>query len=258
MLLDAGELVTFYKTPLGIMARRLVGARLRKIWPRADGLTIAGHGFAVPYLAHFRSARHLVAVMPAAQGAVRWPPERPSQVVLAENDQIPLPDASVDRLIAVHSLESATDPRRQLREFWRVLKGEGRLIIIVANRRGVWARVDTTPFGSGRPYSRTQLDKLLTDGLFQPTGWQGALYAPPVSIRALIHASTTFERVGSMAWPAFSGVVIVEASKQLMAPIGGAPAVAAAAKLETVDAGLAWPRSKSRNGQDRSGVTLPG
>lgn len=243
MLLDAKELVTFYRTPLGRMARRLVGSRLRATWSHCNGLTVVGHGYATPYLGHFRSAQHLGAVMPAAQGAVHWPTERPSQVVLAENDQIPLADESVDRLLAVHSLESATDPRRQLREFWRVLKGEGRLMVVVPNRRGVWARIDATPFGSGRPYSPGQLDRLLRDALFHPTSSRGALYMPPVGQRFVLHGAPSIERVGAVVWPAFSGVVIVEASKQLAAPLSGGQGAPVTAQLETADAGATWPRA---------------
>lgn len=235
MLLDAGELVTFYASPLGRMVRRLVGARLRAVWPRCGGQTVVGHGYATPYLGHFQAARHLVGVMPASQGAVRWPTDRPGRVVLAENDQIPLPDESVDRLLAVHSLEGATDPRHQLREFWRVLRAEGRLTVVVPNRRGVWARVDATPFGSGRPYSRGQLDRLLRDALFHPMQSRGALYMPPLAPRLLLAGGSTVERIGSSVWPGFSGVVIVEASKQLMAPLGGGRTAPAAAVLETAD-----------------------
>jgi len=245
MLLDAKELVAFYATPLGRMARRLVTARLRKNWPHPENLTIVAHGYGVPYLGPFLDARHVLAVMPAAQGAVRWPHARPSRVVLADNDQIPLADESVDGLIAVHSLESATDPRRQLREFWRVLKGEGRLVVVVPNRRGVWARIDATPFGSGRPYSFGQLDRLLRDALFHPLRNEGALHMPPLSWSPLLHGAPTFERVGETVWPAFSGVVIVEAAKQLEAPIGGGHAAPVTAQLETAENGGAWPRSQA-------------
>jgi alpha-ketoglutarate-dependent 2,4-dichlorophenoxyacetate dioxygenase len=48
---------------------------------------------------------------------------------------------------------------------------EGRLLLIVPNRRGIWARLDSTPFGHGRPYSRGQLERLLGDALFTPLEW---------------------------------------------------------------------------------------
>lgn len=244
MLLDAAELVRFYETDVGRTVRRIVGARLGAAWPHCEGQTVVGHGYAIPYLGHFRTARRLIGVMPASQGAVRWPAEQPSQVVLAENDQIPLPDSSVDRLLAIHSLESATDPRRQLREFWRVLSGEGRLIVVVPNRRGIWARIDATPFGSGRPYSRGQLDRLLRDALFGPMPPRGALYFPPLAPQFLQHAAPTVERVGAAAWSGFSGVVIVEATKHMMAPISGGTLAPVTAPLEVSIARLTRHRQE--------------
>ena len=51
----------------------------------------------------------------------------------------------------------------------------------VPNWRGVWARTDTTPFGHGRPYSRSQITQLLREAWFTPTGWGEALHVPPVA-----------------------------------------------------------------------------
>ena len=129
---------------------------------------------------------------------------------------LPLPDASVDDLLCVHCLEVAERAGPLLREMWRVLAPEGRLLIVVPNRRGLWARFDTTPFGHGRPYSRGQLERLLTDALFTPTLWTSALYMPPMDRHWLLRWATAFERIGARLWPAFAGVIIVEARKELM------------------------------------------
>jgi len=85
------------------------------------------------------------------------------------------------------------------------------LLIVVPNRRGIWARLDTTPFGHGRPYSRGQLERLLTEALFTPMEWTSALYMPPVDRQWLVRWATVFERIGARLWPGFAGVIIVEA-----------------------------------------------
>jgi hypothetical protein len=89
----------------------------------------------------------------------------------------------------------------------------------VPNRRGLWARVDTTPFGHGRPFSRSQITKLLKDAMFSPEDWQYALYMPPFSWRVLLKWPVFWERLGLVLWPAFSGVILVEATKQIYAAV---------------------------------------
>ncbi|MEL6423769.1 MAG: methyltransferase domain-containing protein, partial [Pseudomonadota bacterium] len=199
MLLETSELVAYYAGPLGHMTRRFISARLEAIaqdLSSIEGGTVVGHGFATPFLDRFSAAQHMAAVMPESQGAERWPRGAPSRVVLAENNRIPLADESVDVLLAVHSLESALDPRTQLREFWRVLKGEGHLIVVVPNRRGVWARFDTTPFGSGQPYSAGQLERLLRSVFFSPVAMDAALFAPPATSSHLLRVAPVVEKIG--------------------------------------------------------------
>ena len=128
---------------------------------------------------------------------------------------MPLPDSSIDRMLLVHALEMAHDPTALLREVWRVLAGGGRLLLIVPNRRGVWARTDTTPFGHGRPYSRSQITQLLREAWFTPTGWGEALHVPPVPRGWFLRSAPAWERVGSTIAAPFAGVHIVEATKQV-------------------------------------------
>ena len=176
MQLDVDELREFYAAPLGQTVRRLLTHRIRARWRGLHRSTLIGLGYSAPYLGAFRGeAQHLGALMPDSQGAVRWPRDGASQSVLVDDDRLPLADGSVDRLLAVHCLEVAEHTRHLLREMWRILAPEGRIILVVPNRRGVWARLDNTPFGFGRPYSRRQLEQLLVGAMFTPVDWGGAL-----------------------------------------------------------------------------------
>ena len=55
--------------------------------------------------------------------------------------------------------------------------------------------------------------------MFQPEGWQHALYMPPFNWRILTRWPGFWERLGLVLWPAFSGVIMVEATKQVYAAI---------------------------------------
>jgi len=215
MYLDVTEYRAFYGERLGRVAKRLIGVRLKGLWPAATGETVLGLGYAIPYLRDLgREAERVMAFMPAAQGVVCWPGDGPNRTALVADDALPLPDASVDRVLVVHGLEMAANAHDALREIWRILTPGGRLILVAANRAGIWARVETTPFGHGRPFGRGQLTTLLRETMFAPERWTEALAVPPFR-RVWLRTGVGWERVGRALWPAFAGVIIVEATKQL-------------------------------------------
>lgn len=226
MHFDATHLRDFYRSPLGQVVRRQLSVRVRSRWKKVNGLAVMGAGYAAPYLGSFRTeAMRLGCLMPSRQGALVWPDATRCRSVLIDEQHWPLPDNSIDRLLAVHCLEQAERPGSLLREMWRVLAPDGRLLLIVPNRRGVWSRIDATPFGHGLPFSRSQLQAQLTEALFTPVDWSEALYFPPFDKRLLLRISAALERTGARFPLGVAGVIIVEARKELMAPVGsGVPA----------------------------------
>ena len=214
--MDVVDLRNFYGQRLGVVARRFIGRGIRARWKDTRAMRVLGVGYATPYLGLFREeAERCLAMMPAPQGVVRWPSTRPALAALVDEDELPLPDAAVDRVVLVHALEMSADPMELLRESWRVLAAGGRLLVVVPNRRGVWARMDTTPFGHGRPYSRSQIMQLLREAWFTPTGWDEALYTPPIDRGWFLRSAPAWERIGAMFASPFAGVHIVEATKQV-------------------------------------------
>ena len=149
---DIVDLREFYHSKLGMQASHAISMALSSLWANLPGERLVGLGYTVPYLDRFGpDAERVFAFMPAGQGAVNWPMGKPSSTVLVFEEELPLPDASIDRVLMVHSLEFAEDPRESLKEVWRILAPGGRLVIVAPNRRGVWARFEHTPFGAGRP-----------------------------------------------------------------------------------------------------------
>jgi len=223
MQLDAAKLRDFYRSPLGQVVRRQLTSHIRRRWPTLEGLTLIGAGFATPFLGSFRTeAARTGCLMPARQGAVVWPPRGKCHTVLVAEHRWPIPDNSVDRLLVVHMLEGAERTEPVLREMWRVLAPDGRAILIVPNRSGVWSRIDATPFGHGLPFSRSQLATQLSDALLTPVEWSGGLYFPPMTSRFALRMAGPLERTGERLSRSVGGVIIVEARKDLMAPVGGA------------------------------------
>lgn len=216
MWIDALNLRSFYACGLGKVARRMVARRIRDIWPDVHGLTVLGFGYATPFLGPFRAeAQRVVAVMPAPQGVIHWPSDADSLVTLAEECSLPLPDRSVDRVLVVHALECSEQTRPMMRELWRVLADGGRMLVVVPNRRGLWARFERTPFGHGRPYSPGQLARGLTETMFTPYRTETALFVPPVASRMLLSSAPAWEKIGQRWFETFAGVVLAEATKEI-------------------------------------------
>src|ERR1700684_1499378 len=162
MTIDVIDLRDFYSKRLGVVARRLINRGIQACWPNAEGQRVLGLGYPKPCLGLFREDNgRWIALIPAAQGVLKGPTGRPALATLVDEFSLPLPDAAVDRILLVHALEMSDDPENLLREVWRVLAPSGRVMAVIPNRRGVWTRTDTTPFGHGRPYSRSQITQLL-------------------------------------------------------------------------------------------------
>ena len=207
----------FYASPLGRVAARLMAEKLASLWPEAGGLNMLGFGYATPLLeGRCGGARRAIAVMPGEQGACWWGPAgRGASVALTDEDHLPFADGMFDRIIVLHGLEEAASPRAMLRELWRIMAPEGRIVVAAANRNGLWARADRTPFGHGRPWSRRQLSALLSDTLFQTTAWTYALHVPPLTLRMVTATADIWERAGERILTGMGGVVMVEAVKRL-------------------------------------------
>jgi len=220
MTIDVIDLRSFYSSALGNVARRVIHKILRQRFANCTGYSILGIGYATPYLEMFRQeAVRVLAFMPAEQGVVNWPASGLSSSALIETSALPLPNSCIDRALIIHALEITEHPRELLAEVWRILTPGGRVAIVVPGRSGLWARLDRTPFGHGKPYSRSQLAELLRECLFSPTHWTEALYVPPFQHKTWLHASAFVEDVGVFLSLPGGGVLIVEATKLLYRPV---------------------------------------
>lgn len=216
MHMDIVDLRQFYATPEGEMAQKSIAQALTALWRPLSQERLVGLGYANPFLNRFRAdSERTISLMPARQGAVQWPFGEPGATALVFDEDLPLPDSSVDRVLMVHALEHCENASETLHEVWRVLAPGGRLVIVVPNRRGVWARVEHTPFGSGRPYTGGQMTAILRENMFTPTAWSDALHFPPSRRKLVLRFAPAFERFGRRFTPVFAGAIVVEATKQV-------------------------------------------
>jgi len=221
---DVIALRDFYKTPLGQHVAGQMHPHMTRFWQAdASGCNVMvgyGLGWLPPTSRNHHIPANLLSLMLARSGVIAWPEFGPGRSGLVDSHALPLPDVHIDRLLLAHALEFDAEPGRLLDECWRVLDGAGRLLVVVPNRRGLWARLEHTPFGHGRPYSSRQLCQLLDMHGFVPKRTYRTVCLPPLHNRAMVRFATTIERLGQRWWPALGGVLLVEAEKKLYAAAG--------------------------------------
>ena len=222
---DVFDLHEFYGSRQGQLVRRLLNREIRTHWPDLRGKSVLGLGYTQPFMRPLSlTAERTAILMPKAQGVVRWPSDGPNLVALGAENDLPIEDRSVDRVLIVHALESSEQVGRMLREIWRVLADDGEVVVIVPNRRGLWCLNERTPFGHGHPYSSTQLKQLLRGHLFAPQKTGFALFVPPFRSNLLLKTAVAWERVGLRIAQRLAGAVVMMAVKQIYAataiPVG--------------------------------------
>ncbi|MEM7327109.1 MAG: class I SAM-dependent methyltransferase [Pseudomonadota bacterium] len=235
----AATLETFYQSRLGLAAKRLMSERMTALWGDCAGKRVLGVGYPVPLLPLWQEdAASCIGVVPEEIGESRLLSPRGQTLCLAPEQRLPFPEGLFDRVFLLHALEEADSPRQLLREAWRVLAPEGRIVVAVTNRRSMWSLVDSKPFGHGRPWTRRQMVRFLNDSLFQVTASTTAVHMPPLDWRIITGAASSWERAGEFVLPGLGGVVLVEAVKRLYSKPSGS---AAAPVTKAVKAGRPKP-----------------
>ena len=217
MTIDVIDLRDFYSQRLGIVARRLINRGIRARWPDARG----------PAGARARLSDALSRAVPRGLRALhRLHAGGAGRAEMADRRGRRWRRWSTNsrcRCRMRRSTASCWFMRWKCRTIrsaccarcggcWR---RPGRLIAVIPNRRGVWTRTDNTPFGHGRPYSRSQITQLLRQTWFTPTAGARRCSCRRSAGGWFLRSAMAWERVGAALSLPFAGVHIVEATKQV-------------------------------------------
>lgn len=243
---DVTEIVKFYHhTSLGQYAEAELTSRVAELWTDLYELSVVGFGFTPPISRNFLNiASRLICLMPAHQGVAAWPDNDPNVSIMVNESRWPLATGVVDRVIIMHGLEISLNVAAVLDECWRVLAPEGRALIIVPNRVGLWSRNEITPFGAGRPFSARQLEKILGNRRFGVVRTELALFGPPSNKRFWIRMAPALEKLGRKTpfWFA-GGVLLMEVHKRIFQTHQPPLKEAVANKIKVLE-GIATPGAR--------------
>lgn len=243
------RLMDFYSSEIGALVQEILQKEICNIWPDVRDYRVMGCGYAVPYLDEFakQNPERVIAMMPKAQGGRYWPHTKKNLSFFCEEENIPIESSSIDRVLLVHYMEGCSDLNSDIREIWRVLKANGRVIVIVPNRLGAWTHAEWSPFGTGRPFTTNQLNDLFCSNVFEHCSYKGALFVPPITkSKFLMRFAHLIERMGGAVLPFAAGVHIIELNKRVFAGVdkkGSGAAVLAKTREILGGEGKAVPQS---------------
>lgn len=219
MFQNVMQLNEYYRSRQGRHVAKWLRRHASNFWSGAPNACNAVIGYGAPLLRADDLPPRTV-FLPARFGGEVWPAKGAGRTVLANSHALPMLNVQMDRILLIHALEFDSDPGHLLDECWRVLDGSGRIMVMVPNRTGLWARAERTPFGHGRPFSRRQLRDLLNAHGFAPRTTGTLLFMPPVELGIVLRFGAQIERIGRTWSPGVGGVLFVEAEKMLYAPSG--------------------------------------
>ncbi len=146
-------------------------------------------------------------------------------------DALPLDSQSLDLVVLPHTLELARDPHLALREVERVLRPEGRAVIVGFNPHSLWGlrqglghlRKRLAPRGARPLYLPSEGgfigQRRLRDWLrllsFEVEGGRFGCYRPPFDSAQWLSRFGWLESAGERWWPVFGAVYCVVAVKRV-------------------------------------------
>jgi SAM-dependent methyltransferase len=216
--LNVTHLKQFYASALGEVVARQLRAKITSIWKDSSADITLIIGYPTPLWYSSLPPKNLLIGMPAEHGAMCWPADK-NKVFATHDSELPIADNSINRVILLHTLEHSANVSTMMQEIWRVLAPQGRVLAIVPNRMGLWARSSNSPFGYGRPFSLTQLKSVIEESQLTFLRSHSAIFTPPSYKRPWLKCAGALEIIGQMFLPMCGGLHIVEAEKQLYAPI---------------------------------------
>lgn len=138
-----------------------------------------------------------------------------------EPEYIPLASDSLDVLVLSHTLEFCTNPHEVLREADRILIPEGHVVILGFNPWGLWMLWRMTLGWRGNPpwcgsfVSMPRLKDWLQLLGFEITESKHYFFRPPFTHPKIMDRMKFIEKLGSRAWPIFSGAYMIVAKKRV-------------------------------------------
>ena len=218
MYQDIIKLEKFYQSELGKAVQDRIYSKLKKYIYLHDGEKLGSFGFGEPYLSLLPKKKVSIFNFFSQRIGIKKNiiNERLSNVLLDE-EQLPIEDLFLNHIICIHCLEHSENLKKTLRELWRVLSPEGKIYIILPNKKSSWSFSSKSPFSSGFGFSKNQIVRILEDNFFEVQSVDRLVYFPSWNSKLLLNNRFFLEKIGSYFWRFFNGFYLCVATKRIYA-----------------------------------------
>lgn len=214
---------TFYQSHEGGVCAALLQERLQWFWPDLRQQTVLGVGYTQPYLNTWQEqgadcvsavlAPHASAVMTQQKERSGVPPEE--RTCLVDARHLPFDDDAFDRILLVHALQDEEQAVTLLRAAGRVLRDDGRMVLIVPNRFGGRLRQRATPFAREAAFTRGSLRRVLAHAMLHVERRDEALFLPAAQGCTSLQRGQASDIAGKVLSPGLGSLRLVEVVKDV-------------------------------------------
>ncbi len=214
MNFNLDDLIKFYNSELGLNCVSIIQEKIELLLNENNDQKILGLGYVLPYLINKRiHSRVSFLSVPSANNKIKYIKNGYNASIETDEKAFPFNDLQFDKIFVSHWLEVSDRLDLVMSEIWRVLKGQGKIILVIPNAFSFWAVRENNPFGKCRPFSQTQIKKLLHLHGFEEIKLNFCIHFPPIYQKFLLTNYRSLEYIGGAIFKNFGGVMIVEATK---------------------------------------------
>ncbi len=207
----------FYNSSIGNLLAHHIEFKLKKYCCLHNHQNIGCFGYSLPYLNFLKNYNLTLSYCYSKRMGISNENIHQTNKVLIDEDRVPFQDSSFDHAFLIHYLENTYNLKLSLREIWRTLAPEGKLYLIVPNKKSSWYISGKSPFSSGIGFSKNQINNLLNDSFFETQSIKRLVYFPNKNFFIVKKHKDLIEKLGSFFFKYFNGVYLCIVKKKIYA-----------------------------------------
>ncbi len=219
MYLDFLNYQKFYNSSIGKLLASHIQGIIKKYCYLYDNQNIGCFGYCHPYLNFLKEFNLTTSYCYSKRMGISDDNIIKNKKILIDEEKIPFQDSYFDHVFLIHYLENNHNTKLSLREIWRSLAPEGKLYIIIPNKKSSWFLSDRSPFSSGNGFSKKQISELLDESFFDIQNIERLVYFPNTNIKFINYNNNLIEKFGSILFKYFNGVYFCVVKKRIYANV---------------------------------------